>query len=101
MDTADIDPSQSSVECPSSIRLGEELVMTGTAVTQSGQAVTCQDDIMTSLQVKVTSSDNEAVACVTSPGDGGEKFNTRPRSLDNTGLPLNLVRAISAAVRPT
>ena len=74
MDTADIDPSQSSVECPSSIRLGEELVMTVTAVTNSGQAVISDDDIMTSLQVKVTSSDNEAVSCVTSPGDGGGKF---------------------------
>ena len=73
MDTADIDPSQSSVECPSSIRLGEDLVMTGTAVTNSGQAVISDDDIMTSLQVKVTSSD-EAESCITSPGDGGGKF---------------------------
>ena len=74
MDTADIDPSQSSVECPSSIRVGEELVMAVTAVTNSGQAVISDDDIMTSLQVMVTSSDNEAESCVTSPGDGGGKF---------------------------
>ena len=74
IDEPDIDPSQSSVECPSYICLGEELVMTVTAVTNSGQAVISDDDIMTSLQVKVTSSDNEAVSCVTSPGDGGGKF---------------------------
>ena len=59
LDAADIDPSQSSMECQPLLRVGEEICIALKAISESGSSVSFQvDDVsMTSLDVKVMSPD--------------------------------------------
>ena len=69
LDAADIDPSQSSVECQPSVRMGDEMCITLKAASENGSSVPADDISMTSLEVEVMSPDNETVPCKTNKGD--------------------------------
>ena len=60
---ADIDPSQSSVECQPSLHVGEEICITLKTVSKNGSSGQVNEVCMTSLEVEVMSPDNEVMPC--------------------------------------
>ena len=62
-DAADIDPSQSSMQCQPSVVVGEEICITLKAVSENGSSGQVNDVCMTSLEVEVMSPNNEVMPC--------------------------------------
>ena len=62
-DVADIDPSQSSMQCKPSLHVGEEICITLKAVSENGSSGQVSEVCMTSLAVEVMSPDNEVMPC--------------------------------------
>ena len=62
-DAADIDPSQSSMQCKPSLHVGEEICITLKAVSENGSSGQVNEFCMTSLEVEVMSPDNEVMPC--------------------------------------
>ena len=62
-DVADIDPSQSSMQCQPSLHVGEEICITLKAVSENGSSGQVSEVCMTSLAVEVMSPDNEVTPC--------------------------------------
>ena len=63
LDAADIDPSQSSMQCQPSLHVGEEICITLKAVSGNCGSVQANDVSITSLEVEVMSPDNEVMSC--------------------------------------
>ena len=62
-DVADIDPSQSRMQCKPSLHVGEEICITLKAVSENGSSGQGNEVCMTSLEVEVMSPDNEVMSC--------------------------------------
>ena len=62
-DAADIDPSQSSMQCQPSLHVGEEICITLKAVSENGSSSQVNEVCMTSLEVEVMSPDDEVMPC--------------------------------------
>ena len=63
LDAADIDPSQSSMQCQPSVGVGEEICITLKAVSWNCGSVPANDVSITSLEVGVMSPDNKVMSC--------------------------------------
>ena len=63
LDAADIDPSQSSMQCQPSVGVEEEVRITLKAVSGNSGSVQANDVSKTSLEVEVMLPDNEIVPC--------------------------------------
>ena len=68
-DAADIDLSQSSMQCQPSLHIGEEICITLKAVSENGSSGQVNEVCMTSLEVEVMSPDNEVMSCNTNKDD--------------------------------
>ena len=68
-DVADIDPSQSSMQCQPSLHVGEEICITLKAVSENGSSGQINEVCMTSLEVEVMSPDNEVMSCIANKDD--------------------------------
>ena len=62
-DAADIDPSQSSMQCQPSLHVGEEICITLKAVSENGSSGQVNEVCMTSLEVEVMAPDDEVMPC--------------------------------------
>ena len=71
LDAADIDPSQSSMQCQPSLHIGEDICITLKAVSENGSSGQVNEVCMTSLEVEVMSPDNEVMPCNANKDDEG------------------------------
>ena len=74
LDAAEIDPRKSRVECTTSIRLGDELVILMNVVTGDKHVVTADDVNMRTMQVTVRAPDGGITSCTVRPGEGKGVF---------------------------
>ena len=71
-DAADIDPTQSGMDCRRSVDITEEMCIKITPVSGCGTPVHAADISMTILEVEVMSPDNKAVPCETNTSGEGD-----------------------------